>query len=352
MRLWLIVVPKVEQDFESQTPHFQTCLQMVTHPFLLSEQLMFEQLLDRRAIRAVAPLLSGVLTLCFFATSLQGDMFVSAASANSVMRFDDAGNFLGNFVSPNSGGLSNPQGIAFGPDGHLYVASQGSNNVLRFDGQSGAPLGVFASVAGTSWPAEINFRDGMLYMSDFGISQSVYRFDATTGNLIDQFITGVPFADGQEWDANGNIYVSSGNRVRRFDPAGNFIDDFVPGGLSLALDNLFLPDGTFLVSDFNQGVVKHYDVNGNFLGNVISLPGPQGLEIGPDGHLYAGSFTAGLINRYDISTFQLLGTAANAVGTTNNFTFGPPAQIPEPGSLAFAAAMAACLTGRRMRRNS
>lgn len=289
-----------------------------------------------------------VTYFCVFA-GVNGDLFVSAAGANSVMRFDETtGAFLGNFVAPNSGGLADPQGIAFGPDGHLYVASHGSNNVLRFHGQTGAPLGVFASVPGTSWPAEINFRDGMLYMSDFGISQSVYRFDASTGVLIDQFINDAFRADGQAWGASGNIYVSSASNVRRYDSDGVFIDNFVSGGLGLALDNLFLPDGTLLVSDFNQNVVKHYDANGNFLANVIGLQGPQGLEIGPNGNLYAGSFNTGTINRYDINTFQFLGVAANATSTTNNFTFGP--SIPEPGTMSLIALLACGLATRRVRR--
>lgn len=301
------------------------------------------------ALRVVT---SVFIAVFFLTPSAHADLFVSGASTNSVLRFDEDGNFLGNFVNPGpgSGGLNNPQGIAFGPDGNLYVASQGSNNVLRYDGTTGAFIDVFASVAGTSWPAEINFRNGMLYVSDFGTSQSVHRFDAFTGNHIDQFITGVPSADGQEWDSDGNIYISSGNRVRRFDSNGVFIDDFVAGGIGLALDNLFLPDGTFLVSDFNFGVVRHYDANGNLLGNVISLPGPQGLEIGPDGHLYAGSFFTGVINRYDISTFQLLGQAADATGTTNNFTFGPPSAVPEPASGICVALLAGAVAMRRRKR--
>jgi hypothetical protein len=50
------------------------------------------------------------------------------------------------FVAPGSGGLQFPSGMTFGPDGHLYVSSAGSNQVLRFNGQSGAFIDVFSRV--------------------------------------------------------------------------------------------------------------------------------------------------------------------------------------------------------------
>jgi DNA-binding beta-propeller fold protein YncE len=121
------------------------------------------------------------------------DWFVSAASRNSVLRFSDNGTLLGDFVAPGAGGLTNPQGITFGPDGNLYVSSfsgtPGNNHVLQFDGETGSFLGVFASVANMVWPAEINFRGGHLYVSDFsaGTTGRVSRFDATTGAFVDHF---------------------------------------------------------------------------------------------------------------------------------------------------------------------
>ena len=276
-------------------------------------------------------------------SQLSADLFVSAASANSVMRFDgNTGNFLGNFVAPNSGGLGDPQGIAFGPDNNLYVASHTSRNVLRFNGQTGAFIDVFATTAGMNWPAEINFRGGHLYVSDFsgGAIGRVSRFNATTGAFVDHFVTGASLADGTAWDAAGDLYVSNfgTDSIRKYNgTTGNLIGDFVSpglGGLDGPLDNLFLPDGTFLVSSFNTGNVKRYNANGAFIGNAITglSGGPQGLEIGPDGMLYAGDFGNGLINRYDIDTFQLLGTFANAASTTNNFVFRPE-PIPEPVAL-------------------
>ncbi len=305
-------------------------------------------------------LLAGcVMAGLIFAASSFADMYVSGAGSNSILRFDcDTGDFIGVFVSPGSGGLGDPQGIEFGPDGNLYVASNASNNVLRFNGRTGEFIDVFATTTGMNWPAEINFRDGLLYVSDFsfGSAGRVSRFDANTGAFVDHFVTGAAAADGQAWDSNGDLYVSNfgTNSIRKYHGlTGVSLGDFVSpgsGGLSGPLDNLFLADGSMLVSSFNTGTIKHYDANGNYLGDPITglFGGPQGLEIGPDGMLYAGDFGRGIINRYDINTFQLLDTFADATSTTNNFTFRPNA-IPEPVGVLPLTCCLLFTCGRRRR---
>jgi DNA-binding beta-propeller fold protein YncE len=43
------------------------------------------------------------------------------------------------FVAPGAGGLKAPGGMAFGPDGKLYICSRESRQILRFDSGSGEP---------------------------------------------------------------------------------------------------------------------------------------------------------------------------------------------------------------------
>jgi DNA-binding beta-propeller fold protein YncE len=96
-------------------------------------------------------------------TSSNGPFYSGDFPAGAVLRFEgpsgkNPGAFLGTFVAGGSGGLANPSGILFGPDGDLYVASSvqsgtggtliaepGTSQVLRYDGTTGAFLGTFVT---------------------------------------------------------------------------------------------------------------------------------------------------------------------------------------------------------------
>ena len=117
-----------------------------------------------------------------------GAMFVAARAWNDVRRFDHSLNRFVVVASGNTSPLSQPTSVRFGPDGHLYVASYGTGTVVRYNGQTGAFMGIFASGNGLVAPGGIAFGpDGELYVSDFA-SGSVLRFDGETGKFIDTFI--------------------------------------------------------------------------------------------------------------------------------------------------------------------
>src|SRR5437868_3680468 len=53
-------------------------------------------------------------------------LLVTSFSSNAVLRYDGVtGNFVDAFVPPGSGGLVQPNGLRYGPDGNLYVSSCG-----------------------------------------------------------------------------------------------------------------------------------------------------------------------------------------------------------------------------------
>jgi len=110
-----------------------------------------------------------------------GDLFVSSRISGQVIRYDgDTAVPVGVFATP---GGSGPQGLAFRPGGDLYVASDSAQAVLRFDGATGAALGVFADPIGSSSDGmkPVFGPDGRLYVSLTVFNEQIERFDGTTG---------------------------------------------------------------------------------------------------------------------------------------------------------------------------
>src|SRR5690242_10519577 len=70
------------------------------------------------------------------------ELLVSDPGANAVLEYNtETRAFRAIFAS--GGGLTEPSGLAFGPDGNLYVAGAISK-VLRYDGKTGAFIDTFA----------------------------------------------------------------------------------------------------------------------------------------------------------------------------------------------------------------
>jgi hypothetical protein len=64
---------------------------------------------------------------------------VLGGGQNRIERFDGiSGAHLGNFAPAGSGGLSNPTGAVLGGDGFVYVASFGSDSIIRYPVTGGA----------------------------------------------------------------------------------------------------------------------------------------------------------------------------------------------------------------------
>ncbi|MEO8270741.1 MAG: transglutaminase domain-containing protein, partial [Aureliella sp.] len=228
----------------------------------------------------------------------------------------------------------------FGPDGNLYVISNdpGHVKVLRYDGSSGAPLGTFVDLGAGSASAIEFGPDGNLYLATIS-ETGVLRFNGATGAAMGVAASGngIRRAGGIDFGPDGKLYVLdsdraidvSADRVLRFDPTnGAFIDQFVsPGQLNDAVFLTFGPDNHLYVPDINQfhDVRRFSGSTGKFLGVFANSPDPThnsifDIQFGPDGNAYAA--TGKDIFRFDGETGRLLDTFIT--GSGESLTFFPP----------------------------
>jgi Concanavalin A-like lectin/glucanases superfamily/PKD domain/Matrixin len=136
-----------------------------------------------------------------------GNLYVSSfTNPGSIERYNgttgaplpSAGNTGAYFVPPGSGGLNAAQEFAFGPDGNLYVVSANTNQVLRYSGTTGAPLpapGQSGAVFVAAGSGGLSFGDGMAFGPDGNLyvaslnTRNILRYNGTTGAFLNVLIS-------------------------------------------------------------------------------------------------------------------------------------------------------------------
>jgi hypothetical protein len=304
------------------------------------------------------------LVVCVFSCSdLLADFLVSDNFGNQVVRFSDSGAPLGAFIAPGSGGLAGAVGMVIAPNGDLLVASQSTNQVLRYNGNSGAFVGVFAGT-NLNGPSHLQFHsNGNLLVSNFN-GNSVSEF-SSSGTYLREFTSGSPGSGLQgvssfTSDASGNYYVGSFNsgEIFRYDSTGAYQDTFASGfpgasGLRFIGGNLWVasllsssvaqlnPSG-MLIGGFSTGEVS--PGNGTFPSFILESP------FGSNEVLIALT-AAGGVYRY--------ATNGSTGGPTNPFLIGnglivpgeilQVSSVPEPTALLGLGWVLMAAFGKRRR---
>ncbi len=259
-----------------------------------------------------------LLTTFLLSPTAVADVLVGSWAGDSVRRYDDAGTYLGDFVPPGSGGLNLPDGMDFGADGNLYVSSSLSNQVLRYDGTTGAFIDAFVN-SGLSAPGNLKFGpDGFLYVCNKNTGQ-VLRFDPGDGSLIDVFASGGGLVNpvGLLWDG-GLLYVAdfNGGAVRRYDATtGAYVDNFAAVSTPLILNHDL--NGNILVSGHVFDNIQSYATDGTFLGNFLSggtVDCPVGYVFTSQSEVIVASWQNHRLLRYDAQTGSFLGEFASGNG--------------------------------------
>lgn len=213
----------------------------------------------------------------------RGDLFVCSAGASNwaVLRYSPAGHFVGVFAAGD--GLAHPYQCLFGPDGHLYVAGQDNNAVLRYDGSTGKYLGAFVEPGsgGLDGVRGIVFHPAGDLLVAGRDNDAVLRYEAGSGKPKGYFVTpksGKLARPVQlHYGPDGQLYVGSSrnDRILRFDgKTGKFLDTFVKhkaGGLHRPAGFVWAADGSFYVASRRTSqILRYHAKTGDFLGVLIS----------------------------------------------------------------------------------
>lgn len=277
--------------------------------------------------------LTFILSITLFAQN--PDLVVTSRDNNSVKVFDgNTGEYKGNLVNPNAGGLNAPQEVLFHSDGSLLVTGRFNTAVLRYDGMTGQYLGPFTTGYSLDNPTKTQIGpDGLMYISSWGqVNNKITRFNAETGEFIDEFTSvGVPTGCGQAWDKQGNLYVARwGNGqngdVWKFDQDGNFVEIFISSAILQGPTNIWYhEDDHFWVADWSVGEVLRFDTTGSFVNKPITgMLTVEGFDFDSEGNIYLGDWNGNAIFKYSPAT-QTTELFANGGGldAPNSVVFRP-----------------------------
>ena len=306
-----------------------------------------------RVVRAVP--VCGVVLLGAWSVQAR-DILVSSRFSDNVLRYSDQGSFLGVFASGN--GLDNPNGIAYGTDGNLYVGLGDVGRVMVFEGQTGAYLRDLVTPAtsgGLQACRAIAFApSGDLLVND-GAGNRVMRYDPVSGAFKGVFASGLVGPVGLTVGPDNNVYVGAAlsNAVFVYDQSGALLRTLpAPAGQNNTTGVLFDSTGQLLVAQSVTNTVQRLDpVSG--AGTTFASGGGLSIPIAmifhPDGSLLVGSFGNDRVIRYNAQTGAAMGdfimAGSGGLDGTHNFAFVP---VPGPAGLVVLGA-AGVIAWRRRR---
>lgn len=214
-----------------------------------------------------------------------GLLYVASEGSNSIQRYNPVtGAFIDNFVTAGSGGLNGPTGMTWGADGNLYVPSFNTDEVLRYDGATGAFRGIAVSAGQGTLDGPDNGTifgpDGALYIPSY-FNNRILRQDPNTG-AVTTFVSFLSRPRVLEFRGD-RLYVTAegGDVVKSYDAAsGAFTGNIVPagtGGLDVPVGLAFDQGGDFYVSSVSNHNVLHFAADGSLLGEFLA-PGAGGND--------------------------------------------------------------------------
>jgi WD40 repeat protein len=234
------------------------------------------------------PSLDGAASIAY---GPDGRLYVLGEFSHNLLRFDGAtGAFIDTFISSaamEAVGLGDPGFVEFGPDGDLYLLhhlSLAPDAVWRFNGATGAFVSTFAAGSGVAHTHGLAFGpDGSLFLGNLG-DNTIERYDAA-GVLIDTIGPdpegGLAATSSLRFGPDGKLYLTNTlpGGVRLVDPALEASAEFTPGG---ATWGILIDGGTLYAGFIGESAIRMYDLaTATYLGDFVApggVPTPFDIE--------------------------------------------------------------------------
>jgi sugar lactone lactonase YvrE len=236
----------------------------------------------------IAAIVAAITFIANNAPAAVGDIYES--NDGMILRFNAAGTPI-TFVS----NLSNPKGIVFDGNGHLYVADATRGAIYRYSSIDGSQA--FGFALGLSSPVGLTFDlAGSLFESDAG-SGTIFKF-ATADGTKTTFASGVGTPAGLAFDSHGNLFVAdfAGGAIYKITPDGTrttFASGLsFPAGLAIDTSN------NVFEADSESGTIFKFAPDGTRSSFATGLSTPYGLAFEANGNLIEADNGSGSTYRF------------------------------------------------------
>ena len=224
-------------------------------------------------------------------------------------------------VLSQGGPLHGTNGVLFGPDGHLYVASISSPAVVALDPESGAILERWGPEEGVKGPDDLTFGpDGSMFWTDWAFGDVGRRTPDGTTTVVASPVPGVnpiTFSD------DGRLFVSQcgpGDQLFEIDPEGieepRQISDQLGRGCVNGMD--WGPDDRLYGPRMSSNEVVRVDVDSGTVETVASgFQHAVAVKFDSQGRLHVLDTGAGEVVRVDVATGDTEVVGRVGVGSDN-----------------------------------
>jgi RHS repeat-associated protein len=279
-----------------------------------------------------------------FAYDSSGNFWMVDTGSDQVLEFSAAGKLLAHFGSEGTGNVQfkEPRGIAIDSEGHIWVADTGNNRIqevsnkglfIKAIGKEGSENGEFKK------PVAVGINSaGDVWVADNGNSR-IQEFTAT-GTYVTQTFVGK--VETLALDSKGDVWLTEGNYVSEYSPAGKSMGWFggtgsengkfiEPSGVAVTGENVYVVDrGNARVQKFKYAekegkMTAEYLAQVGKVGNGNSqLKEPQDVGIDKEGHIWVADAGNNRLQEFGSSKLEYLGQFSTITETCKTLTISSP----------------------------